>query len=156
MNNPQNTEAAELIAQIQGLVQFGSRRLTAAFQSVPDDKLAWSPAPSGRNTLQIIAHVCAVSERLAGAFRGEQAEPTHREEAITSRDQAAQWLETSTQDVLASLGTLTPARIASDMPTPFGTMPMRRMMLISGIHLFGHAGQIDYLQTLWGDPEMHF
>lgn len=156
MNHPKNTEAAELIAQIQGLVQFGSRRLTAAFQSVPDDKLAWSPAPSGRNSLQIVAHVCAVSERLAGVFRGEQAELTHREEEITERNPAAQWLETSAQNLLAGLGALTPERIAADVPTPFGTMPMRRVMLMAGVHLFGHASQIDYLQTLWGDGEMHF
>ena len=35
-------------------------------------------------------------------------------------------------------------------------MPMTFLMNLPGIHANAHAAQIDYLQTCWGDQEVHF
>ena len=157
-NIQQDTETAILIGQAKGAVQFGSKRFLAAFQSVPQDKLNWSPAPTSRSALQIAGHVCGVCDRLAGAYRGQSppADAVPREETLSDRAEAVQWLEFGTQALLAGLDRMTPERVASEMPTPFGIMPMRQMMMIAGMHFALHAGQLDYLQTMWGDMETHF
>ena len=33
---------------------------------------------------------------------------------------------------------------------------MTFLMKLLGVHAFGHTAQIDYLQTCWGDQEVHF
>ena len=39
--------------------------------------------------------------------------------------------------------------------TPQGKTPFSFFLTIPAIHLYGHAAQIDYLQTCWGDQEVH-
>lgn len=62
-----------------------------------------------------------------------------------------------TDEVVAALDTLTPEAIGMSLDSGLGwSMPMTFLMSLPGVHAYTHTGQIDYLQTCWGDQEVHF
>ncbi|NLC58550.1 MAG: DinB family protein [Armatimonadetes bacterium] len=149
------------VAAVKEQTRMAKERLLKTFSFVPEEKLTWSPSPTAKSALQILAHTGTSNQSLAALLRGEPggAEEHERlhaaEAAITTRAQAVQLIEESTEEVLAALDTLTPERIASMVETPWLTAPMPFFMGLPALHMQGHAAQIDYLQTIWGDEQFH-
>ena len=50
---------------------------------------------------------------------------------------------------------MTPERLGSAIPSPFGPLPMALWMTFAADHMTGHKHQLDYLQTVWGDHVEH-
>jgi hypothetical protein len=62
-----------------------------------------------------------------------------------------------TDEVVTALDTLTPEEVDMRLDSSLGwTMPMTFLMTLPGTHAMSHTAQIDYLQTCWGDQEVHF
>lgn len=132
---------------------------------VPEDKLTWSPCPTAKSALQIAAHVAGYSGGFAMVIR-EGAMPTKVEDflapinaridAIQTVQQAEEVLREGIADTLAALDTVRPDQFESSVETPIGTTPFLFFMTIPSTHLVLHTGQIDYLQTCWGDQEIYF
>jgi len=145
----------------------GKDRLLKTLSFVPDDKLNWSPSPTAATALQIAAHAGLSNYRFIQQMR-RQPMPTYATEAerlkagadadadITTRQAAIDEIELATEEVLAFLDTLTDADVDSTVKLPFREVPMRHLMRRPGLHMEHHAGQIDYLQTCWGDMVWHF
>ena len=145
----------------------GMERFLKTFSFVPDDKLTWSPSPTAKSALRIAAHTACTAGNFAMLIRYGKFPTTDMaqlfaamnaaEEAITTREAANELLRKNTDEVVAALDAATPELIASTVETPFGfSAPMAFFMNIPGSHADSHAAQIDYLQTCWGDQEMHF
>jgi hypothetical protein len=77
-------------------------------------------------------------------------------EQISTVDDAEAMLRAGIAETLAALDGVTAERIGSVIDTPIGPTPFLFFMTIPANHLLGHAGQLDYLQTCWGDLEVHF
>lgn len=132
---------------------------------VPDDKLNWSPSPTAKSALQIAAHVAVCAERFApiirtgqwigGDLKELQAAWQAAEAAVATREQAIELFKRNTDDVLVALDTVTPDRFGSTITTPGLSAPMTFIMNLPSLHASAHAAQIDYLQTCWGDLEVH-
>ena len=131
---------------------------------VPSDKLTWSPAPTAKSALEIAAHCAGYSGAFAsiisvGGF------PWSREEfrgpiqlaidSITTLEQAETMLRKGIADSIAALGTVKPEQIDAMVDTPQGKTPFKFFLTLPAMHLENHDGQIDYLQTCWGDLEVH-
>jgi hypothetical protein len=131
---------------------------------VPADKLTWNPTPTARNALQIAAHCAGYSGAFADVIRAGTF-PSSVEEflgpiestikGIATRDQAEAVLRKGIADTMAALDALKPEQIDTTVVTPIGRQPFIFFMDIPARHLFNHAAQIDYLQTCWGDQEVH-
>jgi len=50
---------------------------------------------------------------------------------------------------------MTAERFATSPNSPMGAFPMAFWASLPGLHMSGHATQIDYLQTIWGDLADH-
>lgn len=159
-------ELHETIAWTKGQVERTSADLLKTFAAVPDDKLTWSPGGESRHALWLVAHVGASSEAFATFLRGETPEfPSDPQEMmaiirnggrdVKSREEAIRSVESSTATVLAALDTVTEERMASMTSTPFGPLPFSMWMDAAWSHAYGHARQLDYLQTIWGDIQDH-
>lgn len=156
---------SELIEQCKQSAQRGKSQFLNTFAYVPDDKLTWSPSPTAKSALRVAAHVGITNQAFAGILRGERMPGTSFEELIermnaaeqgvTSREQAVRLIEESTAAVLASLDSMTPEAVGSMVETPVVNAPMTFFMSLPGLHMSAHAAQVDYLQTIWGDLEMH-
>ena len=135
------------------------------FSFVPDDKLDWKPVATAKSALEIAAHCAGYSNGFAGiiasgAFPADVQEflgPIQaRIESIRTREEAEAMLRQGTAETLAALDAVKPEWIDSTVETPIGPTPFLFFMTIPANHLVNHTGQIDYLQTCWGDQEVHF
>jgi hypothetical protein len=64
-------------------------------------------------------------------------------------------IETNTGKVLEALDQVTEDRLGSTTSTPFGPIPYMVWVNLPAAHLAGHAAQLAYLQTIWGDLQDH-
>lgn len=137
------------------------------FSHVPDDKLHWSPAPDAKSALRIAAHAALYARRFAQMIRDRQlpqvgnldewlSQRNAEEEAITNRQDLEAVFRAGTAEVLEALATLTPEEIEGSLDSGQGwMMSMYFLMALPGWHATLHCGQIDYLQTCWGDQEVY-
>jgi hypothetical protein len=142
-------------------------RLLSALKTTPDDKLTWAPSSTCRTALQVAAHAGVVTMMMSRMIAGESmpggmptipqitAMAKAEEDKITSREQAAGLIESSTAMVMKGLDSMSPETLASAIPTPFGESPMASFVLLPSGHMDSHAAQIDYIQTIYGDTDMH-
>ena len=156
----------ETIAQAKKATEAAKARLLATFAFVPEDKLNWSPSPTARTAAWIVAH-CGVSNgAFATILRGEEvplpASPTEAAariraggKEVTTREAAVKLLEDSAAEVIRALENVSPERLQTTPMSPFGPFPFAFWMTLPSEHMSGHAQQIDYLQTIWGDCEEH-
>lgn len=137
------------------------------FSYVPDDKLNWTVTPTAKSPLRIAAHTALYAGRFAKMIRDQKppmpenleewlAEREAEEIAITSREEVERVFREGTEEVLAALDTLTPEAVESVIDSGQGwTMSMKFMMSLPGWHATLHMGQIDFLQTCWGDQKVY-
>jgi len=75
---------------------------------------------------------------------------------VTSREEVERIFRAGTDEVLAALESLTPEEVEMELDSGQGwTMPMTFLMGLPGWHATLHMGQIDFLQTCWGDQEIY-
>ena len=163
------SNTATLSEAVEFAVSFADSartRLLHTLEHIPDDKLDWSPAPGAKSAIRIAAHAALSSGNFVSLLRGDPMPDMPFEEmlagmvaaevAVKTRAQVIELINTNCDSAIAALKAITPARMAEEVQTPFRPMPVPFIMTLVGRHMDSHAAQIDYIQTLWGDSEMHF
>jgi hypothetical protein len=157
----------DLISSSKESAVQGMEMFLRNFSHVPDDKLTWQATPTAKSALRIAAHTALYAGRFARMLRDRElpkpdsleewlAEREAEEVAITTREQMERVFREGTDEVLAALGSLTPEEVASTLDSGQGwTMSMAFLMGLPGWHATLHMGQIDFLQTCWGDQEVY-
>lgn len=157
---------SDMIAQAKRDAEEAKAQLLRTFEFVPEDRLGWSPSSTARTALQIVAHCGTANVAFATVLRGEELPlPSNPEEAaaliraggreVETREVAVKLVEDSTAEVIAALDRVTADMIETAPTSPFGPLPFPVWMSLPSIHMSGHARQIDYLQTIWGDTDDH-
>ncbi len=157
-----------LVALCKESALRGMEHFLKVFSFVPDDKLTWTPSPPAKSAIRIAAHTAIYAGNFARMIEDRKL-PAHdnlpkwiaqinaAEAAITSRTEMESIFRTGTDEVIAALDSVPPEAIGTSLESGFGwSMPMTFLMNLPGMHATLHAGQIDYLQTCWGDHEVHF
>ena len=132
---------------------------------VPADKLTWKPTPTAKSALEIAAHCAGHSGAFASIIRAGKF-PSRVEEfldpirsatqSITTLEQAEVMLRKGIADTIAALDTIKPEQIGAMIEAPgLGRTPFKFLLTLPAMHLETHAAQICYLQTCWGDLEVH-
>jgi hypothetical protein len=156
----------DLIAEPKRNTEGAKAQLLKTFEFVPEDKLDWSPSATARTALQIVAHCGAANGAFAAMIRGEGwalsfdpneawAQIRAGGSDVTTREGAVKSVEESTAAVLAALDKVSAEMVDTAIKTAFGPLPFSFVMTFPAQHMGGHARQIDYLQTIWGDVEDH-
>lgn len=157
-----NASAQAAVEEIQQL----DERLKRNLEKVPDDRLQWSPAPSARNPLHLVAH-CGFSldfirKMLEGeppfpipTTAGADAQFLEMESKITTREQALEIWSQSFDRFVAFLKTVNDEDMNRLVNLPFGMDPLRlRFMLgVGSMHTREHVAQLEYVQTAYGDRD---
>ena len=137
------------------------------FSYVPDDLLSWTPTPTSKSALRIAAHTSLYAARFAAMIRDRklpivtnleqwEAKVAAEEAVVTTRAQVEQIFRAGTAEVVAALETITPQDLEVTLDSGQGwTMSMRFLLSLPGWHATLHTGQIDYLQTCWGDRQIY-
>lgn len=158
---------SELIAFEKSNAVNGMEYFLSNFSHVPDDKLTYLVTPTAKSPIRIAAHTALYAGRFAQMIRDralpkfesiEQwiAEREAEEMRLTSRVEMEEVFRHGTQAVLDAMDTLSEADLHVKFQATDGwAPPMTQIIRFPGWHATVHAGQIDFLQTCWGDQHIY-
>lgn len=136
-----------------------SGRFLATFTAVPEDKLDWRAAPTAKSAMEIGCHVAAAHRYFLAGLRGDDVPFDFPGAMAWIDERAAQYA--SRDDIVTCLtdsrGKLDTLYARGINPEAFLTNDDYQFLVrLPAFHTETHAGQIDYLQTCWGDDKMYF
>ena len=151
--------------QIVRMTQRALADLVRSVEAVPVDKQDWHPAEHARSALDQLREVAVVPQFHLMLLRDGHM-PTgadharFREEAATllTVEEAVKAAMTSTNDLCEIISTFPDDRLEEEITLPFGGGMHVSMADVLTIHYWNmvyHHGQVNYIQTLLGDREMH-
>ena len=142
-----------------GLTQMMTKELLVALQYTPDDKLDWVPMGAAKTPRAIIVECAAGYKWLAAELRGEQnaaaAWEGTKAEDFPTREALTELITAGEAEMLAAIDALTDEQLEEKRQVFWGEETLRDLMWMGVIHTNYHVGQLNYIQTLWGDTEMH-
>jgi len=137
--------------------QEAHRHLLTGLKYIADDKLDWVPMGSAKTPRQI-ALECATAYKLTGQLiRGEMPEWAPPDPAAyPTRESVVAALDAALADLFSTLDALTSEQLAEKRQAPWGETTVGETIWMAFWHSVYHDGQLNYIQTLLGDTEMHF
>lgn len=156
----------DLIACCKQSAIEGMEYFLNTFSFVPDDKLTWTPTPTAKPAIRIAAHTALYAGRFAIMIKnfknpagydmpGWKARRDAAAASITSRTEVESTFRKGTEELIAVLNSLSPEALGPTVDSGLGCSIID-LINQPGMHAMCHAAQIDYLQTCWGDQEVHF
>jgi hypothetical protein len=146
------------------LTQEATQNLIRTAQAMPDEKFTWQPLDAGRSALDQIIE-CGIINSWGARLLHDRAVPpmdgeayARTKTATTTRDAAIQLLERGTAELVAAIEAFPDAHLEDTLELPFRAGMIKsftEMLLMPYWNLTYHLGQINYIQTLYGDREMH-
>ncbi len=142
-------------------------RMLALLAEMPDDKLNWSPSPTARTPLAVVAHAGMslhhITEMLKGRPFGDSttaiAQKGFRESELefTTRAQVQELFEKNAAAFIDWIDTLTEEGLNDPITFPFGLGQGTVLHDISAParHTEAHIAQLEYIQTIYGDQDWH-
>ena len=158
---------SDLIQGAKQEFEQSRRRMLGLLADTPDDKLNWSPSPSARTPLALVAHsalsIRHVTEMLKGRPFGTSttavADKGFREEeqAFTSRDEVVALFEKNAAEYLEWIDALPEEGLDAPITFPFGlgVGTVRHGITAPARHTESHIAQLEYIQTIYGDHDWH-
>lgn len=153
---PNPTE--ELIGRIEMIGNLYATDLSA----MTDEMLASSVAGKARTGFDLTYEVIGVNNLIPDKARKVQREGTTNDgwvrapESFCSKEAAIAAFKQSVADVVETLRAASPEFMEEIVESPLGPLPVARLAGIVPMHILYHSGQLNYIQTLHGDDEMHW
>lgn len=133
------------------LATFAGRNIVENLKFIPEDKWEWKPAPDAKSVAEIINHVLGLYETFNSAFGGRPFA------AVSDIPEAQSAMLQATEDYARHVREATPEKLLETIEIVPGTMaPLGTILSMAVIDICHHHGQLAYLQTMWGDNDMHF
>lgn len=132
--------------------------LVRAMRATPDDKLRWSPGGAARSALAIFVECATSNMWFARLLRAEEVSGFPEADASQFPDlqSALDLMEESHRQVLEAISAVEDAGLTRELTMPWGErMSIAQLLFLPSYHIDYHYGQVNYLQTIWGDTEMH-
>ncbi|MBW3635453.1 MAG: DinB family protein [Armatimonadetes bacterium] len=148
-------------------LQQGKDGLLRTFNAVPDDKLDWKPLDAGRSVLDLVGEAAQTPAMVHGIIDmqtqvpdsiGEMFGQMRAQRAGWSKADVMQHLETNHGALIAAIEGLSEEDLGRIVTMPMGggmTMPLAAWMMMAYRTYISRFAQINYIQTLYGDTEMH-
>jgi len=145
-------EAASAIRDLVAeRINWATARTLATFAATPDDKLDFKPSETARSIRECILHTLEGNGYVGHALGIED----NPQEGPTDRAALEGRLKSATEKIVAKIKTLPDETIAGSTEFFGHPMPTPSFLFLIEWHISRHTGQIDYLQTIYGDMEDH-
>jgi uncharacterized damage-inducible protein DinB len=155
----------EIIEAAKGEFLRAKNRVVNALNTTPPDKRNWAPSKSARSVKDLVAHCASSIPFMIDFLNGVPFPFTNmvemddaclaQEREFESAEQAVELLEKNSDGYMEWLNALSLDQLNSVLNTPMGSFPMASAITFPADHLRGHAAQMEYIQTILGDREMH-
>ncbi len=146
------------------MTKHSARHIAANLKAMPPDKQVWRPLDAGRSALSL-AQECAVMNRYAAqTLLDRKAPPFDFSQyeaacaALDTADKALAELDAATSHLVEVILDFPEEDLETRIPMPWAegfTMSFLEIVLMSYWNMTYHEGQMAYIQTLYGDTEMH-
>jgi hypothetical protein len=135
-------------------------------EAVPEDRVDWAPGEHARSTLNQMREVATQAAWFMPIIRDRQT-PGGREsidqvmelsEKLATISQCAELARSSTAELCQAISAFPEAALDEEMAMPFGggiTMSMADVLGLPCWNLVYHLGQINQIQLMLGDRDMH-
>lgn len=152
--------------QVVKLTQRAVEDVIRAVEAIPEDKRDWSPAPHTRSAMSQLKELSQSPALLTRVIGGDIPERfrDHAEENRASGAQSedfaglAATLRSETAKICSLVSSVDDEELEREITLPFGGGMIITLADAIGLHhwnLTYHLGQINYIQTILGDMEMH-
>lgn len=138
--------------------------LVRTVQAMPAEKQTWKPLDVGRNAHDMVVECAAANFFVADALSHReipQMDPHKRDELraqADTMDKALPLLRESVERLIRAQENFPDEFLPQTVTLPFGaglTRSFAWVMMIGYWNMAYHLGQINYIQTLYGDMDMH-
>ena len=152
--------------QIIRLTEKANRDLFRSVRATAEDKLQWKPLDEGRTVLGM-AQECAQSamwfaimleKRTGSAFPMEDYPKMQAERASWSLDDCERILRENTERLAVAIRAIPDDDLGQEITLPWGDDMKATLADVMAYHYWNvtyHLGQVNFIQTLYGDKEMH-
>jgi hypothetical protein len=143
----------EIVDRIRRAAGLFSKDLSA----MDEPMLVNSFGGSARTGYDIAYEVTFINNAVAtNEFGGEPPKGWMRAPEGQSKDAAIQAFNDSVDAVCAKIAGSSADDFAAEMTTPFGPTNFGFMANMLPAHIMYHSGQLNYIQTLYGDEAFHW
>lgn len=127
---------------------------------IPADKLGASPMGSARSAADFAGEVAGFNTYVAAALLGKGNEVNMEglpSTADLNCDQCSKCVSDSVQKLVDAISSISEEQFMQTVHAPWGSeMPGFELVRMAIWHMWYHDGQINYIQTLYGDTENHW
>jgi len=126
------------------------------------ESLTQSPGGVGRSPLHFTYEVALINVRLATRLRGEDPGPfdVGAWEVVPSEFSTPlamrTYLKESTDLLISNLESIPESELDREIPTPTGSTTPFQLATFAATHMTYHDGQLNLIQALDGDAEIHW
>ena len=136
-------------------------------RAMTEEKLQWKPLDQGRSVIDQLQECARVPRWIAGVLRLRALPPTSEGERAKALEESKQWktldqlesvFRNHLEQLFSAIREFPEAELEKKITLPFGRgveRTLAEMMLLPQQNAIYHIGQINYIQTLYGDLEMH-
>lgn len=125
-----------------------------SYEATPEDKRLWKPLESGRHIVGQLLECADANFYFAEYLRNFVAPADYAEHKADTAEEALKIFNDSVEVILSAINEFPKERLEDTFPAK-NPRPYRWMMLFLARHMYYHWGQINYIQTLYGDAEQH-
>jgi hypothetical protein len=161
---PTETAAAiDLRHIIAEMISDATKTYCSDLAYIPEEKLHEVPMGAARTPAEFTAECIGFNRMVARIIRDEKVHfPTEeeREAFVRSLDSIAKaqaGIEESSQAIREAIDGMNLSALDSEVNTPWGK-PVKayKLAYYAASHMSYHDGQINYIQSLYGDDKMHW
>ncbi|MCI2430274.1 DinB family protein [Candidatus Acetothermia bacterium] len=149
---------------LANVARFAAQAVARTAPFVPENKRNWSPMGAARTTTDMVQE-CAEALEIATKFMqtSQFARPDAQARAELLKknppklEELFPRLQKAADEYAQALEKFPAERLMEMVPSPFGGEPRPLLMQLSMpvFNMMYHYGQINYIQTMLGDTEMH-
>ena len=141
--------------------QMGTSFMIKDIKHLTDQQLTASPGGKAKCPLEVIAEVGLLNQAMADTMLGKEASTEDsfmtKIPAINTREKALAILESGTNAICEAIDKTPIEDFQTQVTAPWG-YPSTKYFLASfaGAHAMYHDGQLNYVQAMNGDTEVHW
>ena len=150
-------------ALLADMITNAATTYVADLKHIPAHKLTVSPGGVARSPLNFTAECIGFNNMIADLLTGgspTMPSPDAMERFYASIDtfeKGRDGMEASAAKIKAALEAIDSAKLDEVITAPWGApMPLGVLTRIAASHMTYHDGQLNYIQALYGDGEMHW
>jgi len=136
-----------------------AKMLAHTLKHTEADRLAWKPSADAksetRSAMEQVHECIRVNASVAARLQGGEA-PAGGDAYPEDAEGAGRKLVQGASSLAEVIRRLRPEVLETMFPSPMGEFPGAFMISLPASNMMYHVGQINYIQTLYGDTEFRF